>query len=70
MTKYETIAQTDLFRPIAIETSGVFGPGTSAILCDLAHRIKDISIEPNSKANMYLLRCRGAMQHLSWGVLG
>ena len=35
MTKYETIARTHLFCPIAIETSGVFGPDASAIVRDL-----------------------------------
>lgn len=41
-TKYETIAQTHLFCPIAIETSGVFGiPDAYAILCDLARRINN-----------------------------
>ena len=52
-TKYETIAQMYLFCPIAIETSGVFGPDAYAILCDLARRIKDTSSEPNSKAYLF-----------------
>ena len=53
MTKYETIAQTHLFCPIAIETSGVFGPVASTILRDLARQIKDVSNEPNSRAYLY-----------------
>eukprot|EP00731_Ephydatia_muelleri_P015335 Em0008g1055a len=48
-TKYEAIAQTHLFYPIAIETSGVFGPAAYEILCDLARRIRATSNEPNSK---------------------
>ena len=51
--KYETIAPTHLFCPIAIETSGVFGPDAYAILCDLARRIKDTSSEPNSKVYLF-----------------
>ena len=53
MTKYETIARTHLFCSIAIETSGVCGPEASAIPCDLAHRIKDVSSEPNSRAYLF-----------------
>ena len=48
MTKYQTIALTHLFCPIAMETSGVFGPDTSAIVRNLAHQIKDVSSEQNS----------------------
>ena len=62
---------THLFCPIAIETSGVIGPDTTAKLHDLASQIKDVSSEPNSKAYLFkkiLLRCRVAMQHLSWSV--
>ena len=55
MTKYETIAQTYLFCPIATETSDVFGPvASSTILQDLARQIKGVSKEPNSRA--YLLQ--------------
>ena len=53
MTKYKTIAQTHLFCPIAIETSGVFGPVASAILHDLAPHIKDVSKELNSRAYLF-----------------
>ena len=49
MEKEEAIAQTHLFYPIAIETSGVFGPAAYEILCDLARRIRATSNEPNSK---------------------
>ena len=49
-TKYEAIAQIHLFYPIALETSGVFGPDTYAILCDLA-----TSKEPNSIKGISLL---------------
>ena len=76
MTKYETTAQTDLFYPIAIETSGVFGPVASTILCDLARQIKDVSndacmnqTQGHTCSKKFLLRCRGAMQHLSRVVL-
>ena len=53
MTKYETTAQTHLFCPIAIETSGVFDPVASTILHDLARQIKDVSKEPNSRAYLF-----------------
>ena len=38
-----------VFCPIAIETSGVFGPDAYAILCDLARRIKDTSSESTQR---------------------
>ena len=53
MTKYQTIARTHLFCPIAIKTSGVFGPDAYAILRDLAHLIKNVSNEPNSKTYLF-----------------
>ena len=49
----DTIARTHLFCPIAIETSGVFGPDASAIMYDLARQIKDAFSKPNSKAYFY-----------------
>ena len=69
MTKYETIAQTHLFCLIAIETSGVFGPVASTILRNLARQIKDVSNQGHTCSKKFLLRCREAMEHLSWGVL-
>ena len=59
-----------LICPLALETSGVFGPDASAVLRDLARRIKDVFSE-NSRAYLLnlCLRCREAMQHLSWGML-
>ena len=69
MTKYETTALTHLFCPIAIEISGVFGPDASAILRDLARHYLVSQTEGHSCFKKILLRCREAMQHLSWGVL-
>ena len=57
MTKYESIARTHLFCPIAIETSGVFVPDASAILHNLARRIKDVSSEQNSRAYLFNFCC-------------
>ena len=68
MTKYKTIAQTHQFRPIAMETSGVFGPDASATLCDLASRIKDASSEQNSKA--YLFQTVAVQRGNAASVLG
>ena len=45
-----------LFYPIAIKTSGVFGPDAYAIW--LA-KSKPHPNKPNSKEYIYLLRCRG-----------
>ena len=56
----------------AIETSGVFGPVASTILCDLAHQIKDVSKEPHSRAYLFQkisVAVQRGMQHLSWVVL-
>ena len=51
--KYAAIAQTHLFYPIAIKTSGVFGPDAYDILCDLACQIKATSNKPNLTAYLF-----------------
>ena len=64
-TKYEAIASTHLFFPIATETSGVFGPDAYEILYDLARQIKATRLtRRHTFSNKYLLWCREAMQHL------
>ena len=72
MTKYKIRARTHLFCPIAIETSGVFGPDASAILRDWLAESKMYPVsqtQGHTCNKKFLLWRREAMQHLSWGVL-
>ena len=38
--QYSNSAQTHHFMPIAIETSGVFGPATAVFIKELGHRLR------------------------------
>ena len=38
--KYSDLAQTHHFVPIAIETSGVFGPATAVFTKELGHQLR------------------------------
>ena len=72
MNKYETTAQqTHLFCSIAIETSGVFGPDASAIICDLACRMKDASMQQAKLKDVHgtkYFRCGAERQYICPGV--
>ncbi|KAL5463170.1 hypothetical protein EMCRGX_G032047 [Ephydatia muelleri] len=65
--KYAAIAQTHLFYPIAIKTSGVFGPDAYDILCDLARQIKATSNKPNLTA--YLFQQISVVVQRQWVIL-
>eukprot|EP00731_Ephydatia_muelleri_P037505 Em0489g4a len=49
MHKYKHLPML-LFTPVAIETSGVFGPKTTEFLKELGHRLRQVSGEANSFA--------------------
>ena len=50
MQKYKHLDSCHLFTPVAIETSGVFGPKTMEFLKGLGHRLRQVSGEANSFA--------------------
>ena len=61
-SKYDAIAQTHEFIPIAVETSGVWGEHGLNFVCDLGKRISNIS--GDQKATCYLKqRISMAIQH-------
>ena len=62
MQKYKHLDSCYFFTPVAIETSGVFGPKTTKVLKELGHRLRQMSGEANSFA--YLTqRLSVAVQH-------
>eukprot|EP00731_Ephydatia_muelleri_P026828 Em0018g928a len=50
MQKYKHLDSCYFFTPVAIETSGVFGPKTTEFLKELGHRLRQVSGEANSFA--------------------
>ena len=50
MQKYKHLDSCYFFTPVAIETSGVFGPKTTELLKELGHRLRQVSGEANSFA--------------------
>ena len=48
--KYKHLDSYYFFTPVAIETSGVFGPKTTEFLKELGHRLRQVSGEANSFA--------------------
>ena len=50
MQKYKHLDSCYFFTPVAIETSGVFGPKTTEFLKVLGHRLRQVSGEANSFA--------------------
>ena len=50
MQKYKHLDSCYFFTPVAIETSGVFGPKTMEFLIGLGHRLRQVSGEANSFA--------------------
>ena len=51
---YEALAAFHCFVPIAIETSGVFGPETKCFLTSLSSRIRALTHAYDDMANCYL----------------
>ena len=49
MQKYKHLDSCYFFTPVAIETSGVFGPKTTVFLKELGHRLRQVSGEANSE---------------------
>ena len=52
MQKYKHFDSCYFFTPVAIETSGVFGPKTTKLLKDLGHQLGQVSGEANSFAHL------------------
>ena len=48
MQKYKHLDSCHFFTPVAIETTGVFGPRTNDFLKELGHRLRQVSGEANS----------------------
>ena len=46
--KYVSLSSTYAFTPVAIETSGVFGPRTATFLKDLGHRLAQVTGDKKS----------------------
>ena len=62
MRKYKHLDSCYFFTPVAIETSGVFGPKTTEFLKELGYRLRQVPGEANSFA--YLTqRLSVAIQH-------
>ena len=49
---YEVLLAVHMFTPIAVETSGVFGPETRDFLHKLSSRVKSVTLE--EKSHFYL----------------
>ena len=71
MQKYKHLDSCHFFTPgpVAIETTGVFGPRTTEFLKELGHRLRQVSGEANSYTlpRDYQLPSNGAMQLPCWG---
>ena len=50
MKKLKKLDSCHFFTPVAIETTGVFGPRTTEFLKELGHRLRQVSGEANSYA--------------------
>ena len=68
--KHSDLLHTHEFVPVAIKSSGVFGPRSLSFVNDLGREIRYQTAE--EKPAVYLLStfpllCSGAMQYQSWG---
>ena len=67
---YSHLDPNHLFEPVAIETSGAFGPSTRVFLEELRGRLKRVMGEANAIGptftNASLWRCKEEMRHPSW----
>ena len=52
--KYQFLSQTHHFVPVAVETSGVFGPDAFELFREIGGRIRTLTLEKNSRA--YLIQ--------------
>ena len=52
--KYLFLSQIHLFVPVAVETSGVFGPDAFELFREIGGRIRTLTLEENSRA--YLIQ--------------
>ena len=60
-TKYCHLAMNHIFTPVAIETSGVFGPESRKFIHELGHRLEQVTGDANS-LNYLLQRLSIAIQ--------
>ena len=73
MQKYKHLDSCHFFPPVAIETTGVFGPRTTEFLKELGHRLRQVSGESMKVTDLYTLPrnyqllSNGAMQRPCWG---
>ena len=71
--RYSNLAQTHHFVPIAIETSGVFGPATAVFIKELGHRLRRVTGDDLSHHHLVhgcLWPYRGGIVHQFWGLPG
>ena len=71
-TKYTCLEPTYTFTPIAIETSGVFGPLTLQFLKDLGNRLRQATGDETPIPTLFrdcLCQCREETQHRCWEQL-
>ena len=54
IVKYSNLEQTHHFVPIAIETSGVFGPATAVFIKELGHRLRRVTGDDLSRLICFL----------------
>ena len=68
--KYTSLISTHIFTPVAIETSGVFGPKSLSFIRELGQRIVHVTADVNS-TNYLMQRLAVAVQRgKSAAVLG
>ena len=68
--KYKHLDSCHFFTPVAIETTGVFGPRTTEFLKELGHRLRQVSVKLTPMLTLprdYQLPSNGAMQLPCWG---
>ena len=68
--KYRELSRSHLFVPVAVETSGVFGPGAHAFLSEVGCHLKGVSSEVNSRGYLFqsilvAVKC-GNIANLFW----
>jgi len=54
MAKYIELAATHHFIPVAIESTGGFGPQAHAFICELSRRIMEETGEPPYPSTSYM----------------
>ena len=69
MQKYKHLDSCYFFTPVAIETSGVFGPKTTEFLKELGHRLRQVSAPLHTSLRDSQLPSNVAMQLLCWEQL-